>query len=118
MLPYLCTLHSGLFGAGKDTRSDQQDTAARTYVIDIMEESGPTLVKECYWDFGRWSDMWRIWRPVGADRPFREAPVTLGVRSWATVSIDLWHTTFHLAHLHAPLSDMCVSHHTLHSSAL
>ena len=51
MLPYLCTLHSGLFGAGKDTRSDQQDTAARTYVIDIMEESGPTLVKECYWDF-------------------------------------------------------------------
>ena len=36
-------------------------------------------MKQCYWDFGRWSDLWRTWRPVGMDRPFRENPITLGV---------------------------------------
>ena len=60
-------------------QAGQQHTDTRGYIIDILEESGPSLVKQCYWDFGRWSDMWRTWRPIGADRPFREAPVTLGV---------------------------------------
>lgn len=70
---------------GENVEADGEDTPRRGYVLDILEESGPALMKRCYWDFGRWSDMWRTWRPIGADRPFRETPVTLGVRSWAGV---------------------------------
>lgn len=47
--------------------------------MDILEESGQALVQHCYWDFGRWSDLWRIWRPVGDDRPFKETSVSLAV---------------------------------------
>jgi hypothetical protein len=25
---------------------------------------GSALVARCYWDFGRWSDLWRAWRPL------------------------------------------------------
>ena len=76
-----CPEESALY-AGGSAKADQEDTQQRGYVIDILEESAASLVKQCYWDFGRWSDLWRVWRPVGTDRPFREAPVTLGVRSW------------------------------------
>lgn len=30
----------------------------------LPRRSGTALVRRCYWDFGRWSDMWRDWRPV------------------------------------------------------
>lgn len=28
--------------------------------------TGGTIVARCYWDFGRWSDLWRVWRPLPA----------------------------------------------------
>lgn len=68
-----------LLHADESMRPEQQEIQTRGHIIDILEESGPHLVKHCYWDFGRWSDLWRIWRPVGADRPFRETPIILGV---------------------------------------
>lgn len=29
-----------------------------------MRRQGPAVVRECYWDIGRWSDIWRLWRPL------------------------------------------------------
>ena len=26
--------------------------------------SGAGIVARCFWDFGRWSDLWRSWRPL------------------------------------------------------
>ena len=27
------------------------------------------MARQCYWDVGRWSDLWRVWRMAGDDRP-------------------------------------------------
>ncbi|GAX77696.1 hypothetical protein CEUSTIGMA_g5139.t1 [Chlamydomonas eustigma] len=32
---------------------------ARSYLIELIEESGPDIVRECYWDFGDWPDWFR-----------------------------------------------------------
>ena len=74
-------MHYGAEGDG-DTGHDLAET--RGHVIDILEESGKALVQQCYWDFGRWSDLWRTWRPVGNDRPFRDTPLGLAVRALHT----------------------------------
>ncbi|KAI3439023.1 hypothetical protein D9Q98_001435 [Chlorella vulgaris] len=34
------------------------------YAADIIEQKGQSVVAHCYWDFGRWSDLWRAWRPL------------------------------------------------------
>ncbi|KAG1675965.1 hypothetical protein FOA52_014209 [Chlamydomonas sp. UWO 241] len=39
-----------------------------TYLIEVVEESGPDIVKECYWDFGDWSELWRD-APASAQPP-------------------------------------------------
>lgn len=31
--------------------------------------SGGVIVARCYWDFGRWSDLWRDWRPLPEGPP-------------------------------------------------
>lgn len=39
------------------------------YVISIIENLGGDMARQCYWDVGRWSDLWRVWRMAGDDRP-------------------------------------------------
>ncbi len=39
------------------------------YVISIIENLGGDMARQCYWDVGRWSDLWRVWRLAGDDRP-------------------------------------------------
>lgn len=41
--------------------------------MDVIEEMGDDCARRCYWDFGRWSDLWRVWRPAGNDRQPEEA---------------------------------------------
>jgi len=36
-----------------------------TYLIDVLEEMGDDAVRRCYWDMGPWSDLLRVWRPLG-----------------------------------------------------
>ncbi|KAL4428595.1 hypothetical protein ABPG77_008907 [Micractinium sp. CCAP 211/92] len=36
------------------------------YVADIVDRHGTAIVARCFWDFGRWSDLWRAWRPLPA----------------------------------------------------
>lgn len=64
-------------GAHEDAQHGLDES--RGHIMDILEESDQALVQHCYWDFGRWSDLWRVWRPVGDDRPFKETPVSLAV---------------------------------------
>lgn len=40
-----------------------------TYMMDVIEEIGFDVSHRCYWDFGRWSDLWRVWRHAGDDQP-------------------------------------------------
>ena len=42
------------------------------YVISIIENLGGDMARQCYWDVGRWSDLWRVWRLAGDDRPIIE----------------------------------------------
>ncbi|KAL0053523.1 hypothetical protein WJX82_006983 [Trebouxia sp. C0006] len=38
-----------------------------TYMMDVIEEMGFDVSHRCYWDFGRWSDLCRVWRQAGDD---------------------------------------------------
>lgn len=55
--------------------------------MDVIEEMGSDVAHRCYWDFGRWSDLCRVWRPAGQDRQLEEA-VDLEVRT-----LSLWDMT-------------------------
>lgn len=62
-------LHS--FGAdGSSTPTSPLDAnfdEEPAYLIDVIEEVGADVARRCYWDFGRWSDLWRVWHldPAG-----------------------------------------------------
>ena len=34
-------------------------------MMDVIEEIGFDVSHRCYWDFGRWSDLCRVWRRAG-----------------------------------------------------
>jgi hypothetical protein len=36
-------------------------------MMDVIEEMGFDVSHRCYWDFGRWSDLCRVWRRAGDD---------------------------------------------------
>lgn len=36
-------------------------------VADIIDSKGTAMIQRCYWDFGRWSDLARDWRPLPSD---------------------------------------------------
>lgn len=36
-----------------------------TYLIDVLEEMGDDVGRRCFWDMGPWSDLVRVWRPLG-----------------------------------------------------
>lgn len=72
--------YCGHAGEGEEGGAEE-DQVPRTFIMDILEEAGPDIARRCFWDFGKWSDLWRVWRPVGSNRPSREALLTLPVRS-------------------------------------
>ena len=55
-----------------------------TYLMDVIEEIGFDVSHRCYWDFGRWSDLWRVWRRAGDDLQPQEM-IDFEVRPWAPV---------------------------------
>ncbi|KAK9829934.1 hypothetical protein WJX72_008722 [[Myrmecia] bisecta] len=68
------TLNQALLAAGSRGTSPVPSPGATsadiepTYMIDVIEEIGFDVAHRCYWDFGRWSDLWRIWRPISGTR--------------------------------------------------
>ncbi|CAL8468215.1 g7754 [Coccomyxa elongata] len=46
----------------------EEGSTGTVYMMDILEEAGSDIARRCYWDFGRWSDLWRAWRPLGSSR--------------------------------------------------
>ena len=41
--------------------------------MDVIEQIGFDVSHRCYWDFGRWSDLCRVWRPAGHEYQLQEA---------------------------------------------
>ncbi len=41
------------------------------YVVELIEESGPALLRSTYWDLGDWGDTWRAFRAVPEDVTFQ-----------------------------------------------
>ena len=39
---------------------------APSYMVDVIEQMGDDLTRRCYWDWGPWSDLTRVWRPLDA----------------------------------------------------
>lgn len=60
--------------------------------MDVIEEMGNDVAHRCYWDFGRWSDLCRVWRPAGNDRPAEEA-VDIEVIAFVTVNLSCCHSS-------------------------
>ena len=59
-----CT--SGLDAGTAGSNSPGRDPEApHTYMMDVIEEIGSDVAHRCYWDFGRWSDLCRVWRRAG-----------------------------------------------------
>eukprot|EP00873_Tetraselmis_striata_P016178 jgi/Tetstr1/436442/TSEL_025271.t1 len=48
----------------KHSAGRPSDLYGTTYAIDIIEQDGDEIAQLCYWDFGRFSDLWRMWRSV------------------------------------------------------
>ncbi|PSC67904.1 furry homolog-like [Micractinium conductrix] len=60
-------VHGGAYGAALPESLPVTPAGPRpAYVADIIDRTGGTIVARCYWDFGRWSDLWRVWRPLPA----------------------------------------------------
>ena len=52
------------------------------------------IVQGCYWDFGRWSDLWRVWRPLpepcpGFEDCMKAARTQDDQLRWARIVCDL-----------------------------
>lgn len=74
------------WSAGEDAADAPPAAEPVIHLIDILEEAGPDIARRCYWDFGRYSDLWRIWRAPGSDRPPRSGAITLPVRGSSTAA--------------------------------
>lgn len=42
---------------------------ASSFVADVIDRKSAAIVARCYWDFGRWSDLWRTWRAAPSPLP-------------------------------------------------
>ncbi|KAL4434374.1 hypothetical protein ABPG75_000815 [Micractinium tetrahymenae] len=56
----------GLEGGSLSLPPTAGGTPRPVYVADIVDRNGAAIVARCFWDFGRWSDLWRAWRPLPA----------------------------------------------------
>ena len=65
--PLGCCCFTGSSTPGWDADLDH------AYMMDVIEEIGFDVSHRCYWDFGRWSDLCRVWRPAGDDLQFEQA---------------------------------------------
>lgn len=63
----LCALGDKASTAAGSTSSLREEEVVN-YVISIIENLGGDVTKQHYWDIGRWSDLWRVWRVAGDDR--------------------------------------------------
>ena len=72
----LCWLHQcltmlpGAGGSRASTPTSPLEAGAvfdelPTYLIDVLEEMGNDAARRCFWDMGPWSDLLRVWRPLG-----------------------------------------------------
>ena len=52
-----------------------------TYLMDVVEQMGDDVARRCYWDWGPWSDLTRLWRPV-------DIPKQHG--TYVTFKVGLW----------------------------
>ena len=63
-----------------------------TYLIDVLEEMGDDAARRCYWDMGPWSDLLRVWRPLGVPASrvtFKVGPDAPTLRIAARVGVAL-----------------------------
>lgn len=73
----------------------EEDSVGTVYMMDILEEAGSDIARRSYWDFGRWSDLWRVWRPLGSSR---EASLSMPVRHCDPLSFYNFLGVEHLLH--------------------
>lgn len=78
------------WGIAGDTGPEWDVDLDHSYVMDVIEEMGNDVAHRCYWDFGRWSDLCRVWRPTGNDRSPEEA-VDIEVIAFVTVNLSCCH---------------------------
>lgn len=52
-----------------------------TYLMDVIEQMGDDVARRCYWDWGPWSDLARLWRPVDISKQ-QGTHVTFKVGLW------------------------------------
>ena len=67
-LQHGCLRLGGPSPAGNKERTGQAVEEDVNYLMNIVENLGSDAARQYYWDFGRWSDLWRVWRPPGDDR--------------------------------------------------
>ena len=81
------------YGVGSHSPSWEPDLE-HTYMMDVVEEVGFDVSHRCYWDFGRWSDLCRVWRRAGDDLPPEDA-VDFEVSAYSTAGCDQTMRTCH-----------------------
>lgn len=69
------------------------------YVHDIIQLICPSIVEKCYWDIGRWSDLWKYWRPLPPGPKTLERCMTTSqanedVFRWARIMCELFKETW------------------------
>ena len=64
-----------------------------TYIADVVEQMGDDVARRCYWDWGPWSDLARVWRPLHKPPP----PAT-----HITFKARAGHGLYHVTSQHIP----------------
>ncbi|KAL6769541.1 hypothetical protein ACKKBG_A31400 [Auxenochlorella protothecoides x Auxenochlorella symbiontica] len=83
-----------VYGGGGSVRP-ARSARRQVYVHDIFQEQGPAVVRECYWDIGRWSDIWRLWRPLPPgpltlERCMRISQSNEDIFRWARIMCEIF----------------------------
>jgi len=53
-----------------DVTLSEEKSESTKYLIDIFHDSGVDIIRSVYWDFGPYSDIQRIWRPLPENLSF------------------------------------------------
>lgn len=74
-LAALTVWHGGLYHAAARSASQGRPSGLASFrwqhpnwpcCLTRAYRHGAAIVARCFWDFGRWSDLWRAWRPLPA----------------------------------------------------